>query len=108
MIEFKCTGCGSSLKVPDDKSGKKGKCPQCGAILNIPGSESASGDFFTDLSQFAEMERNAPGVPLTPALTENCPSCGKKVLASARRCNNCGIFLDARQMGTIPKPVSTR
>jgi S1-C subfamily serine protease/DNA-directed RNA polymerase subunit M/transcription elongation factor TFIIS len=105
MIEFKCTGCGSILKVPDEKSGKKGKCPKCGSILSVPGAETDSGDFFTDLSKFAEMEKNAPVVPLAPALTENCPSCGRTILASARKCNYCGEFLDARQMGTGPKPV---
>ncbi len=44
-----CTNCQSTIRVPDDAVGKKGKCPRCGTVITI----SAAGD--------------APAVPAAPA-----------------------------------------
>ena len=44
MIELDCEVCGTTLRVPDDKAGKKGKCPECGAIMRIPEPGTASGE----------------------------------------------------------------
>jgi hypothetical protein len=33
---FNCPKCDKSIKVADEKAGKKGKCPGCGEILTIP------------------------------------------------------------------------
>lgn len=42
MIEFKCQGCGTRVRVSDDNAGKKGRCPQCKAIVQIPHVAAAS------------------------------------------------------------------
>lgn len=34
-IAFSC-GCGTTIRVPDDMKGKKGKCPKCGTSLMVP------------------------------------------------------------------------
>jgi serine/threonine protein kinase len=36
MIAFACPGCGKSLKVEDEKAGKRGKCPSCGQRTLVP------------------------------------------------------------------------
>jgi MoxR-like ATPase len=35
-IEFPCTGCGRTLKVPAAAAGKRASCPQCGAVATVP------------------------------------------------------------------------
>ena len=35
-IEFHCTGCGRSLKVPASAAGRRASCPQCNAIVQVP------------------------------------------------------------------------
>ena len=35
-ITFKCAGCGSSFKVPEQYAGKRAKCKSCGATLQVP------------------------------------------------------------------------
>lgn len=36
MIDFACPNCGMTLKLADDKAGKKGKCPKCGNVSIVP------------------------------------------------------------------------
>lgn len=35
-IEFRCSSCGSTLRVPDDAAGKQARCAACGAISPVP------------------------------------------------------------------------
>jgi MoxR-like ATPase len=35
-IEFSCTGCGRTLKVPASAAGKRASCPQCNAVATVP------------------------------------------------------------------------
>lgn len=35
-IEFTCSGCKASLRLPDEMGGLRGQCVQCGAVLDIP------------------------------------------------------------------------
>lgn len=35
-IEFVCQGCGKSLRVQDDASGKQARCPNCGHLNAVP------------------------------------------------------------------------
>lgn len=36
MIEFRCSQCGATLRVPTGTEGKQAKCPQCSALMTIP------------------------------------------------------------------------
>jgi MoxR-like ATPase len=40
-IEFPCTNCGRTLKVPTAAAGKRASCPQCNAIVQVPMSSAA-------------------------------------------------------------------
>jgi hypothetical protein len=40
-IAFKCPGCPTTLKVPDELAGRKGKCPKCGTGFLVPGGAAA-------------------------------------------------------------------
>jgi hypothetical protein len=40
-ITFKCTGCGTSMTVPDQHAGKQGKCKKCGAMITAPAAKAA-------------------------------------------------------------------
>src|SRR5262245_1819512 len=37
-IEFPCSSCQKTLRVPDDAAGKHAKCPSCGTIQLVPGT----------------------------------------------------------------------
>jgi hypothetical protein len=37
-IAFQCSGCGTTLKVPDTMAGRRGKCPKCATVNLIPGA----------------------------------------------------------------------
>jgi hypothetical protein len=41
MIVVKCSGCGLSLKIPDEKAGHRVKCPKCEAVFRVPGGAVA-------------------------------------------------------------------
>ncbi|MCS7044757.1 MAG: hypothetical protein NZO58_00220 [Gemmataceae bacterium] len=41
-IVVTCTGCGASIKAPDDAAGKKVKCPKCTTVLPVPESVAAA------------------------------------------------------------------
>ncbi len=59
-VEYKCDGCQTLLRLPDDMSGKRAKCTHCGTIFTIP---SATQHFWPP-----GMKRPAEGAPRrTPA-----------------------------------------
>ncbi len=35
-MEVKCTRCGSTWRVPEEKAGKRGRCPQCWGVIKVP------------------------------------------------------------------------
>lgn len=35
-IEFLCSGCSNTLRVPDEHAGKHARCPQCSSVNSIP------------------------------------------------------------------------
>ena len=37
-LEFACTNCQRTLKVPSSAAGRRASCPQCGAIVQVPGA----------------------------------------------------------------------
>ncbi len=39
-IRFTCTGCGSVLKIKDEKAGTEGHCPKCKAAFRVPELET--------------------------------------------------------------------
>jgi hypothetical protein len=43
-IEFRCGGCTTRLKAPDNSSGKRVKCPKCASIQTIPGAKPAEAE----------------------------------------------------------------
>lgn len=38
LIRFTCQHCHRTLKVSDDKAGRRGKCPKCGGMVTVPSS----------------------------------------------------------------------
>ena len=40
MITFKCFSCGATLRVSDEKAGKRGKCPRCTLMVRVPQSQA--------------------------------------------------------------------
>lgn len=43
-IEFKCSGCGNSLRVQDEQAGRQAKCPVCNQLTTIPFASEAAAD----------------------------------------------------------------
>lgn len=40
-IEFSCSSCGTTLRVPDEHAGKQARCPKCQALNTIPAASSS-------------------------------------------------------------------
>ena len=55
-IEFECSGCSSTLRVPDEHSGKHARCPKCSTVNAIPANSGNSAGHMTGSS-------NAPSAP---------------------------------------------
>ncbi|MFI4875574.1 MAG: AAA family ATPase [Blastopirellula sp. JB062] len=47
-IEFACSACQKSLRVPRSAAGKKAKCPDCGSIQHIPDAQSVVAESSAD------------------------------------------------------------
>lgn len=82
-IEFSCQHCGKALSTSDDKAGRKAKCPQCGEVIQVPELETA------EMATEADEEGLAPPLPGEQRM-KNCPMCGERVPASAKKCEFCG------------------
>ncbi len=50
MIQFKCSGCGTTLRLKDETAGRKGKCPKCGIVLEVPSPPLPRDDTESDAS----------------------------------------------------------
>lgn len=50
-ISFPCTGCGRTLRTPDDKAGLEAPCPSCGTLVTVPSPS-------TDDEDHAEFDRD--------------------------------------------------
>jgi MoxR-like ATPase len=53
-IEFSCTGCGRTLKVPASAAGKRASCPQCNTVATVPLASAPA---------FAQVSDSAPAPP---------------------------------------------
>lgn len=89
-ITVSCS-CGKRLKAPDNLAGKRVKCPACGTLVDIPKvPESTSGETYA----------------LAPEEDRDCPECGQRMKAEARRCKHCGFDTRTGQKGNQSVPKS--
>lgn len=114
MIEFKCSSCGLTLNVSDEKAGKKGRCPQCGAVMIIPPADLLSmseADHPTDRTGSVSGHSSASsdsfdgigGSLLTGAIEKDrdhrdgherrCKLCRTIIQSGVTVCPNCGALL---------------
>lgn len=56
-IEYSCSNCLTSIRVPDTAAGKQAQCPACNAVSNVPAATSASP--FSDAPQGNPFEPSA-------------------------------------------------
>lgn len=42
-MDFACSHCGQTLRVPDGNEGRSAKCPACGGLSTVPGGPSPAG-----------------------------------------------------------------
>lgn len=70
-IEFLCSGCSNTLRVPDEHAGKHARCPQCSSVNSIP-SQSAptpiqptqpAGNLFDSVPPQQQPQQQAPVNP---------------------------------------------
>lgn len=74
-IEFTCSGCSNTLRVPDEHAGKQARCPQCSTVNAIPGE-----------SQLPSQTNN-PATPPTGDLFGALPSQQKPVPSAPASAN---------------------
>ena len=80
-ITFKCAGCGSTFKVPDQYAGKRAKCKKCGATLQVPTAPKVSPE-----PTAAKTEPASSTQPRPQALQAmKCESCGGTVQYAPRQ-----------------------
>ena len=71
-IEFQCSGCGNTLRVPDEHAGRQAKCPVCERISEVPlvsrPGDVPRGDDFDlgggDLPRSGDVSLGADDVPV--------------------------------------------
>ncbi len=61
-IDFTCSGCSKTLRVPDEHLGKQARCPQCQTLNLIqpnsdPVAMASAGDFSEPVQQFGVAEK---------------------------------------------------
>jgi hypothetical protein len=59
MIVVKCSGCGVSLKIADEKAGHRVKCPKCQAVFRVPPLPAAPATLQVPAPQKAKSELDA-------------------------------------------------
>lgn len=65
-IEFVCSGCSNTLRVPDEHAGKHARCPQCSSVNPIPNVENDVIAFPPLKSEPDEPFGQAPTKPAEP------------------------------------------
>jgi len=97
MIKFSCPGCDVTIRVADEKAGKRGKCPKCGTVLTVPSQGESNLDDMvllglTDGTAVVEQPPAAGEIPLAdpdPPLKQT-PSDRTAGKADPRACPRCG------------------
>lgn len=106
MIAVDCSGCGNSFLVEDEIAGKETVCSACGSSVKVtskhrtdyypPASDTNSivDSIATSYEQESQVLETT-GQSSSPISTQaNCPYCGEKILATAKKCKHCGEILD--------------
>jgi DNA-directed RNA polymerase subunit RPC12/RpoP len=78
-VKATCSHCGAVGNVPENKIGVYTPCPKCNQM--------------TIFNQNDDNEK----------VKINCPMCGEKILAKAKKCKHCGEMLNQLNITTIEK-----
>jgi hypothetical protein len=99
-VEFNCPHCEQSLEIPEDMFGQTVECPSCNGSIQLPEPEPQA-----EKTPPLQPKYPAPSPSSLPPQKESrdCPFCGEKILAIARKCKHCGEFLD----GTRPTQMQS-
>jgi predicted RNA-binding Zn-ribbon protein involved in translation (DUF1610 family) len=84
-LTITCPSCRARLNVKEDYAGKDMRCPRCSATVAVPEAGET-------LVEVAEAQPAEPPTDAGP--TKACPSCGKRIVLSARKCRYCRTWLD--------------
>ncbi len=96
-IEFHCSQCSKSLRVPDDSQGKSCVCPACNQVMLVPNP----------------VAKPTLPVPVATVLIDvQCPSCERtlncdeKLLGTRGHCADCGNVFTIKLPETTNQPVA--
>ena len=65
-IEFKCSGCGNALRVPDEQAGRQAKCPVCEQLTTIPNSPTPAAEPAATFDEQPDVSQPTPQPTITP------------------------------------------
>ena len=80
---FNCPHCEQPFEAPEEMLGQTIECPSCNGVLELPKPDPGP-----------EPELPPPAEPET----KDCPYCGERILAKAKKCKHCGEILDSSLM----------
>lgn len=102
-MSIKCPHCQQKLSEGESLPGQRVKCSSCGKKFHLPMAvetpEEMEIDRLPDHSQtFEVVKASPPPTPIevtpTPQSGRDCPFCGERVMAVAKKCKHCGETLD--------------
>jgi hypothetical protein len=100
-ITVSCPGCKQKLNIRDDYAGKPMKCPRCSAAVSVPADDEAVVAAVEDEVEPAAPETAIEEVKPVPRHASQsaikCPECGKRNPADARKCRDCGAWLEEEE-----------
>lgn len=99
-IQFVCTHCGATLRVPDHAAGMSLTCPECKASVRVPETaypaEEVAPQAPAAAGQYPPTQDygQAPGPEGLEGERRPCPMCGEMILTTAIKCRFCGEVFD--------------
>jgi predicted RNA-binding Zn-ribbon protein involved in translation (DUF1610 family) len=90
-LSITCPACRATLRVREDYVGQQMVCPRCSATVPVRAEEPLDVE---PAGTAGPASANGPAAEPTGVPTKACPSCGKQVVYTARKCRYCRTWIE--------------